>query len=117
MKLVLRHVNHHPSRSLTELLDKELDALRGELRIDEARVCFERLEDASPPFRVAMHLVTPGPDVVVEATDHTLRVALLKAVEEIRSKLVHRRRKRAGRRATAPAIALTRRHAAGPSRG
>ena len=116
MKRLLRHVNHNPSWSLTELLDKELAALQGELRIDEARVRFERHNDSSPPFRVSMHLVTPGPDVVVESTDHTLRAALLKAFEVVREKIDRRHLKRARRREAAPAIELSRRRPAGGGR-
>lgn len=116
MKILLKHPHHTPSPSLLELLEKELEALLPELRIDEARVLFERLPDASPPFRVAFHLVTPGPDVVVEATDHTLRAALLKAIGAVREKIGHRNLKRSRRREVAPAIDLSRRRPAGGQR-
>ena len=116
MKIILKHLHHNPSPSLLELLEKELEALLPDLRIDEARVLFERLPDASPPFRVAFHLVTPGPDVMVETTDHTLRAALLKAFEAVRDKIGHRNLKRARRRETAPAIELSRRRPAGGQR-
>lgn len=113
MKIILKHLNHRPSVSLTELLEKELAALAPDLRIDEARVWFERMADASPPFRVAFHLVTPGPDVMVEARDHTLRAALMKAVGAVRDKIGHRHWKRDRRRAAAAAISLSRRMPAG----
>ena len=116
MKIILKHLHHNPSPSLLELLEKELEALSPDLRIDEARVLFERLADASPPFRVAMHLVTPGPDVMVETTDHTLRAALLKAFVAVRNKIGHRNLKRAHRREAAPAIELSRRRPAGGGR-
>ena len=116
MRIVLKHLLHKPSPSLLELLGKELDALLPDLRIDEARVQYERLPDGSPPFRVAMHLVTPGPDVAVEAADHTLRAALLKAFAAVREKIVHRNLKRARRREAAPSIELTRRRPAGGAR-
>jgi len=116
MKIVLKHLLHKPSPSLLELLEKELDALLPDLRIDEARVQFERCPDGSPPFRVAIHLVTPGPDVMVETTDHTLRAALLKAFAAVRDKIAHRNLKRARRREAAPSIELTRRRPAGGHR-
>jgi hypothetical protein len=116
MKIILKHLHHNPSPSLLELLEKELEALLSELRIDEARVLLERLPDASPPFRVAFHLVTPGPDVMVETTDHTLRAALLKAFEAVRDKIGHRNLKRTRRREAAPAIELSRRRPAGGQR-
>jgi hypothetical protein len=116
MKITLKHLHHNPSTSLLELLEKELEALSPGLRIDEARVVIERLPDASPPFRVAFHLVTPGPDVMVETTDHTLRAALLKAFDAVRDKIGHRNLKRARRREAAPAIELSRRRPAGGGR-
>jgi hypothetical protein len=116
MRIVLKHLLHKPSPSLLELLERELDALLPDLRVDEARVRFERLTDASPPFRVAIQLVTPGPDVMVETTDHTLRAALLKAFVAVRGRIAHRASKRTRRREPAPSTALTRRRPAGGAR-
>ncbi len=116
MKLTLKHLNHQPSESLIELLEKELDALLPDLHIDEARVLFERRLGVSPPFRVAFHLVTPGPDVVAEAADHTLRAALRKTVDSTRAKIGHRNLKRAQRRVGGQVTALPRRLARSVSR-
>lgn len=99
MRITLRNLHHEPSPSLIELLEKELAALSTDLHIDEARVSFERRLDGSPPFRVTFHLVTPGPDVEAETTDHTLRAALIKAFDVLRGKIVHRHQKRARRKA------------------
>lgn len=98
MKITLKNLHHEPSPSLIELLEKELRALSTELQIDEARVIFERRLEGSPPFHVSFHLVTPGPDVEAETTDHTLRAALLKAFDALRSKIDHRHQKRARRK-------------------
>lgn len=98
MKLTLTHRNHAPSASLIETLHKELKALEPSLQIDEARVHLERSLNDSPPFRISFHLVTPGPDVMAEATDHTLRAAMLKAFDLIRGKIEHRHLKRARRK-------------------
>lgn len=97
MKLTIKHIHHSPSASFTALIEQHLDAIGKSLRIDEARVVIERRLEASPPFHISMHLVTPGPDVLAEAMDHTLRAALLKAVGQIELRLDHRRMKRAGR--------------------
>jgi hypothetical protein len=113
MKLTLTHRNHAPSASIVEMIDKELKALQPDLQIDEARVHLERSLTASPPFSASFHLVTPGPDVIVQATDHTLRAALLKAVAAVKDKIGHRNLKRARRREAAPAIELSRRRPAG----
>jgi ribosome-associated translation inhibitor RaiA len=97
MKLILKHLHHSPSASFTALIEQHLDAIAKSLRIDEARIIIERRLEASPPFRISAHLVTPGPDVFAEATDHTLRAALLKAVGQIEARIEHRHHKRAGR--------------------
>jgi ribosome-associated translation inhibitor RaiA len=97
MKLTIRHIHHSPSGSFTALIEQHLDAIGKSLQIDEARVVIERRLEASPPFHISMHLVTPGPDVFAEAMDHTLRAALLKTVGQIETRLDHRRMKRAGR--------------------
>ena len=116
MKLTLTHRNHAPSKSIVEMIEKELESLKPELQIDEARVHLERSLTDSPPFSCSFHLVTPGPDVIVQSSDHTLRAALLKAFGAIRDKIEHRKLKRARRREEAPAIELTRRRPAGGHR-
>jgi hypothetical protein len=90
MKLVIQHRHHAPSADFTALIESEMKALQPVLRIDEARVRIERQPDASPPFRISAHLVTPGPDVCADANDHTLRAALGKLVHRIRNKIAHR---------------------------
>jgi ribosome-associated translation inhibitor RaiA len=116
MKLTLRHRNHAPSKSIVEMIENELKSLQPDLQIDEARVRLERSLTDSPPFSVAFHLVTPGPDVIVKSSDHTLRAAILKAFQRIADKIGHRREKRSRRREKAPAIDLTRRRPAGAQR-
>lgn len=116
MKLTLSHRNHAPSKSIVEMIENELKSLLPDLQIDEARVCLERSLTDSPPFTATFHLVTPGPDVIVKASDHTLRAAVLKAFQGIAVKIEHRHVKRSRRRETAPAIELTRRRPAGSQR-
>jgi hypothetical protein len=116
MKLTLTHRNHAPSVSVIEMIENELKSLLPSLQIDEARVRLERSLTDSPPFSVSFHLVTPGPDVIVRSSDHTLRAAILKAFQRIAAKIGHREVKRARRRVTAPAIELTRRRPAGIQR-
>jgi ribosome-associated translation inhibitor RaiA len=109
MKLTLSHRNHAPSASIVGTLEKELQSLQPDLQIDEARVRFERSLTESPPFSVAFHLVTPGPDIIVKSTDHTLRAAMMKAIERIREKIGQRRAKRVRRRADTHVTAFPRR--------
>jgi ribosome-associated translation inhibitor RaiA len=96
MKLNLQHRHHQSSPAFIALLKEQLDLLQ--LRIDEARVLVERRLEASPAFRVAAHLVTPGPDVFAEGVDHTLRAALQKTIAQLEARIDHRHLKRARRR-------------------
>ena len=98
MKLTLSHRNHAPSKSIVEMIENELKSLLPDLQIDEARVRLERSLTDSPPFSASFHLVTPGPDVIVKSSDHTLRAAILKAFDRIAGKIGHRRAKRMQRR-------------------
>jgi hypothetical protein len=90
MKLTLQHRHHEPSPFFTALIESEMKALQPVLRIDEARVRIEHRSDSSPPFCISAQLVTPGPDVCAEATDHTLRAALFKLVRRLRGTITHR---------------------------
>ena len=97
MKIHLKHLNHQPSTAFTAHVKTALHAF-GEIRqIDEAHVVLEHRTEASPAFRVALHLVTPGPDFTAEAVDHTLRAALEKAVAELHEKIEDRSANRSRR--------------------
>ena len=97
MRIHLRHLHHRPSASFTAFLEKQLHALGVVRQIDEARVQLEHRAEGSPPFRVALHLVTPGPDIAAEAVDHTLRAALAKVVAELETKIKDREANRTPR--------------------
>lgn len=113
MKINLTHRNHVPSKSIIETIDKELNALKPDLQIDEARVHLERSLTESPPFSVSFHLVTPGPDLIVRGSDHTLRAAMLKAFNRISAKIRHCRTKRDQRHTNDHITASPRRLATG----
>jgi hypothetical protein len=91
VKLTLTHRNHEPSPFIVEMLENELKALQADLKIDEARVHLERSLTESPAFSVSFYLVTPGPDVQVRATDHTLRAAVTNAFARVSTKIGKRR--------------------------
>ena len=93
MKLHIQQVAHDVSPAFKDLLCERLGSLAQSLKIDEARIRIERHE-SSPPFRMAAHLVTPGPDVMAEAVDHTLRAALQKLIDALRERITHRNQKR-----------------------
>jgi ribosome-associated translation inhibitor RaiA len=116
MKLTLTHRNEAPSKSVLDMIEAQLETLESSLQIDEATVHLERSLTKSPPYDVTFHLVTPGPDIMADANDHTMRAAVLKAFKQIGSKIEHRHSKRSSRREVAPAIELTRRRPAGGKR-
>jgi ribosome-associated translation inhibitor RaiA len=95
VKLVLQHLHQNSSKPFSRLVRQQLEELKKSLRIDEARVLLERRPEASPPFRVTAHLVTPGPDVFGEAQDHTLAAALRKTVAQLARRIAQRHEKRA----------------------
>lgn len=100
MKLVLKTRQYSLSPSFAALVGAELEVLATRRQIDEARVLIERRPEASPAFRVAAHLVTPGPDIAAEAVDHTLCAAFAKTVTLLEARIGRRKIKRGlGRRA------------------
>ncbi len=93
MKLNVQHLNLRSIHELDSLVEDRILALQPRLQIDEANVRLECRWEESPAYRVAVHLVTPGPDLLAEGRDHTLRAAIHKAVADIEDKLGERARK------------------------
>jgi ribosome-associated translation inhibitor RaiA len=78
------------------MVEEHILALGTLLIIEEAKVRLECSFQESPPFRVVVKLVTPGPDLEVEERDHTMPAALLKAMACLEKVIAERgvRRKR-----------------------
>jgi ribosome-associated translation inhibitor RaiA len=93
MKLNVQHHNLRSTHELDSLIEERILALQPRLQIDEAKIRLECRWEESPAYRVAIHLVTPGPDVLAEGRDHTIRAAIAKAVADIEAKLGDRDRK------------------------
>jgi ribosome-associated translation inhibitor RaiA len=93
MKLNVQHHNLRSTHELDSLIEERILALQPRLQIDEAKIRLECRWEESPAYRVAIHLVTPGPDVLAEGRDHTIRAAIAKAVADVEAKLGHRARK------------------------
>jgi ribosome-associated translation inhibitor RaiA len=101
MKLTVQHVHVRSTDRLDTLIEERILALEQDVQIDEARVRLECRWEESPGFHVAIHIVTPGPDLMVESSDHTLEAAIAKAVKRLEQKIragagkrVKRRRER-----------------------
>jgi ribosome-associated translation inhibitor RaiA len=80
MKLTLEHHHLRSTDELDSMIEERILALQSRLQIDEANVRLARHYETSPAFSVHIHLVTPGPDVLAEGRDHTLRAAIEKVM-------------------------------------
>ena len=97
MKLILRSKYEKTSPAFAAKVAERMEELNRMLQIDEARVVVDRHPEASPAFRVAAHLVTPGPDVYADAVDHTLAAAFKKTMSQLVRRIRHRHQKRVRR--------------------
>jgi ribosome-associated translation inhibitor RaiA len=98
MKLTVQHHNLRSSDELDSLIENRILALQPRLQIDEANVRLEWCHEESPAFSVHIHLVTPGPDVIAESRDHTIRAAVNKVMAGLEEKIGSRALKRLRRR-------------------
>lgn len=94
MKLYLKHVHVRSTDPLDRWVEESLFILRPLLAIDEAHVRLEHDAAASPAYRVAVHLVVPGPDLRAEAVDHTIRTAFARVLGELRARAEDRAARR-----------------------
>ena len=86
MQIVISHKHVKSVDEQDSLVEQRLFALADRLQIDEAQVVFERRWDGTPPYRVSIHIVTPGPDVFSEGEDQTLHAAVLKSLQQLETK-------------------------------
>lgn len=90
-------MQQHHLRSPDELdsfFKNRILALQPSLLIDDANVRLECRHEESPPFRVRIHWVAPGPDLAAKSRDHTIHAALNKVMAALEAKLGSRARKR-----------------------
>lgn len=90
MQIVIAHKHVKSVDDQDRVVEQRLFALADQLQIDEARVVFERRWDGAPPYRVGIHIVTPGPDVLAEGEDQTLPAAVLKSLRQLENRIRHR---------------------------
>jgi ribosome-associated translation inhibitor RaiA len=93
MKLTLQHVAIRSTNSVDAWIENQILSLQPRLQIDEANVRIAHRRESSPPYQVHVHLVTPGPDVFAEGSDHTLRAAFGKVMHTLAEKITGRSRK------------------------
>ena len=97
MKLTIRNINLPMGSSLDSLVENRLVVLSERLRIDDASVVIERRAEATPPYRVHLHISVPGPDLHTEQLDNTPIQAFDRAVQEIEFKIRARTKVRLAR--------------------
>ena len=103
MKLTVRHLDIRSTNVVDTLIEARILALQPRLHIEEANVQLEYNGKISPPFRVGLHLVVPGPDIIAEGRDHTIRAAIDKVMAEVKRRIAGKALRRAEtRRARAP---------------
>jgi ribosomal subunit interface protein len=97
MKLNVQHFDIRSAHVLEGFIEKRILALQPDLQIDEANVRLEHRREASPAFRIHVHLVTPGPDVMAEGRDHTIHAAIDKVMAKLERQIANRWLKRSQR--------------------
>ncbi len=94
MRLNVQHFSIAYTDALNSWVEQQVLALGRLRQIDEANVKLACHPEISPAYQVKVHLVTPGPDVFAEGTDHTLRAAFTKVMSQLREKIANREAKR-----------------------
>jgi ribosome-associated translation inhibitor RaiA len=79
------------------LVEAEIRKLRHLASIASARITLERQRHGKSAFRVLAILEVPGPDFHAEASDYTLRAALLKVVHNLRRQIQSRKNRQLAR--------------------
>lgn len=86
-------------RSLWQgMVEGQIKALQHLASIASARITLEHRHESTPGFRVFAILEVPGPDFHAEATDYTLRAALLKVIGNLRHQMQSRKNRQVARR-------------------
>jgi ribosome-associated translation inhibitor RaiA len=98
MNLILQPGNARSSAALDYLIETRLIALAERQRIEEAVIRLNDHREASPRFHVGIMIRVPGPDIHVVARDHTLRVAVEKALAAVEAQVDARLGRRRARR-------------------
>jgi ribosome-associated translation inhibitor RaiA len=102
MKLILQHANLRTTDNLDRWIEDSITRLLPMIRIEEARVRLEYVPEASPAYRAVAHLVIPGPDIKVEAVDHTPQNAFAKVFAQLKAGAIHRAARRLRRHLFGP---------------
>jgi len=97
-KINLSYRNLRPGALWDTLVTTQIGRLQHLASILSARITLERHRHSNPAFRVLALVEVPGPDYHAEATDYTLRAALLKVIENLRRQMQSRKNRQINRR-------------------
>jgi ribosome-associated translation inhibitor RaiA len=97
-KISLLYRGLRPGTLWDTLVTTQIARLQHLASILSARITLERRRHSHPAFRVLAFLEVPGPDYHAEATDYTLRAALLKVIENLRRQMQSRKNRQINRR-------------------
>jgi ribosome-associated translation inhibitor RaiA len=98
MKITIRHHLLRSRHDLDVMVEERLLALAQTNPLEDARVSLEYRAEESPAFRAEVCVSVPGPDLRVEAVDHTVRSAAQRALAELEGKLRERTLRRERRK-------------------
>jgi ribosome-associated translation inhibitor RaiA len=106
MKISLFYRGLKPRALWDSLVTTQIARLQHLASIGSAKITLERQPDSTPGFRVLALLEVPGPDYHAEATDYTLRAALLKVADKLRRQMQSRKNRQLNRRKNPMRIGL-----------
>jgi ribosome-associated translation inhibitor RaiA len=98
MNLILQAGNTRSSVALYDLIESRLIALADRQRIEEAVVRLNDNREGSPRYQASIMIRVPGPDIHAVACDHTLRVAVQKALDAVEGQVGARHGRRQAQR-------------------
>lgn len=94
--MLYRGIN--PRELWRNLIESQIKKLQHLAAIASARFTLERQTQSNPAFRVMAILEVPGPDFHAEASDFTLRAALIKVATNLRRQMQSRKDRQLARR-------------------
>lgn len=98
MKLNIKYSGFASNDQLDGWIEDQMLPLEARLLVEEASVTLSVDRDKSPPFQIGIAVVTPGPDLLVEASGHTIRAAFTAALVSLHRNLDRRDRNRIRRK-------------------
>ena len=94
MNLILQPGNVHCPIAIVRLIESRLHTLGERQRIEESTVRLTDAPEASPRYQASILIRVPGPDIHATASDHTVRVAVEKALAAVEAQVDARKGRR-----------------------